>query len=536
MMREYIVTLRSHEELEEFYDDMETPGGNLYIPDRMVDVSLRRPVSRNTHYLLTEDEVETLKNDPRVLDVILKEEFDLRSIEPEYTQTGRFDKDFFTTANDKNWALLRCIEGQQRASWGDDSSNAQSDTIKLTSIGRNVDVVIIDGHINPNHPEYAVNPDGTGGSRVNQFNWYSLTNLVTGGANGTYTYPTGSNLDNSDDNHGAHVAGTACGNTQGWARGSTIYNISPYGTNPNTTAATYVMDYVRVWHQNKPVNPATGRKNPTIVNMSFGSSNTVSRSSITNVNHRGTSYNSFTDNDLDSYGLVSYDATNVVFPANQYTASTADLEDMISAGIIVVGSAGNRSYKQSRSGDVDYNNTITYSGVTRSYHRGDWRYGSNIICVGAISALVNESKATFSHCGNRVDVFAPGVNIISTVHTDASSVDDPRNASYKLAKYDGTSMASPQACGVIACVLEQYPRMKQADILNYLNQHSKRNQMTETSGGYTDNTDLQGAGNKFLFFNKERRDSGPLQPRETHGARPSSGQSYPRRSVLHYKK
>ena len=29
-------------------------------------------------------------------------------------------------------------------------------------------------------------------------------------------------------------------------------------------------DYIRVWHKNKPVNPVTGRKNPTIVNGSWG--------------------------------------------------------------------------------------------------------------------------------------------------------------------------------------------------------------------------------------------------------------------------
>jgi subtilisin family serine protease len=536
MMQEYIVTLRSHAELEEFYDDMETPGGSLYIPDREVDIALRRPVSRNTHYMLTVDEVETLKNDPRVLDIISKEEYDSRTIEPEYSQTGRFDKDLFITSQDLNWALLRCTEGLQRPNWGDNSTNNQTATIKLTSAGRNVDVVIMDGHINPNHPEYAVNPDGTGGSRVNQFNWYTLTSQVTGGQNGTYSYPSGVSLENDDDNHGAHVAGTACGNTQGWARQSTIYNISPYGTNPNTTAATYCFDYVRVWHLNKPINPATGKRNPTIVNMSFGSTNTITRSTITNVTHRGTSYNTFTDPALDLYGLVSYDSTTLRIPAEQFTASTVDIEDMISAGIIVVGSAGNRSYKQTRSGDVDYNNTITYSGVTRYYHRGDFRFGSNIICVGAISALVNESKATFSHCGNRVDVFAPGVNIISSVHSDPNSTNDARNISYKLAKYDGTSMASPQVTGVIACVLEQYPRMTQSNVLDYLNQHSKVGQMTSTAGGYTDKIDLQGASNKFLFFNKERKESGPLQPRETNGSRPTSGQSYPRRATLHYKK
>lgn len=529
-MEEYIVTLRSHEELQDFYNDMETPGGSLYIPDRKVEVSLRRPVSRNTHYMLTLDEVSNLKNDPRVLDIISKQEFDSATRHPDYSQTGRFDKDFNITAQDLNWALLRCVEGSQRSNWGDNGTNNQTASIRVTSSGKNVDVVIMDGHINPNHPEYAVNSDGTGGSRVNQFNWESLNPQVINQPSGTYVYPTGSSLENVNDNHGAHVAGIACGNTQGWARGANIYNLSPYTTleNPNVVVATYCFDYVRVWHLTKPINPLTGRRNPTIVNMSFGSSNTVLRSSISNVNYRGSNYSNFTDSDLNSYGLVEYDATTVTFPAQQFTASTADIEDMISAGIIVVGSAGNLGYKVTKSGNVDYNNTITTSGNTRFYHRGDFRYGSNMICVGAISALVNESKISYSNCGDRVNVFAPGSNIISTVHSDVDPVNDSRNASYKFAKKDGTSMASPQVTGVLACLMEQCPRLSQSDAISYLEQHCKLGQMTDTNGGYTDQTSLQGASNRYLFYNKERKESGYITPRNTFKARLSTGQVWPR--------
>ena len=51
--QEYIVTLNNKDDLDEFYYDMETPGGNLYIPNRSVDIVNRRPISRNTHYNLT---------------------------------------------------------------------------------------------------------------------------------------------------------------------------------------------------------------------------------------------------------------------------------------------------------------------------------------------------------------------------------------------------------------------------------------------------------------------------------------------------
>ena len=53
MLREWIVTIHKREDLEGFYEDMETPGGNLLIPDRAVEVSNKRPISRNTCLLYT---------------------------------------------------------------------------------------------------------------------------------------------------------------------------------------------------------------------------------------------------------------------------------------------------------------------------------------------------------------------------------------------------------------------------------------------------------------------------------------------------
>ena len=63
------------------------------------------------------------------------------------------------------------------------------------------------------------------------------------------------------------------GNTQGWARDANIYNInfhpagSGYGGN---SWDEYLWDYVRYFHKNKPVNTSTGRRNPTIMNNSWG--------------------------------------------------------------------------------------------------------------------------------------------------------------------------------------------------------------------------------------------------------------------------
>ena len=276
-MNEYIVTCRSYEDLENLYDDMETPGGSLHIPDRAVDLVHRREISRNTHYMLTEEEAVEIRNDERVIacERLAKD----RGIVPDYlwTQTDDFNKTTGTFASDdKNWGLYRVIEGDSVTNWGSDGTDEITNrTIVTTSSGKNVDVVIVDAHINPDHPEFAVNPDGTGGSRVNQFNWFQYNSVLGYGSNGTYTYSTSGASPNS--NHGTHVAGTCCGNTQGWARDANIYNMSFSDTLSGVTDwDEKLWDYLRHFHKNKAINSATGRRNPTITNHSWGYSRVIS--------------------------------------------------------------------------------------------------------------------------------------------------------------------------------------------------------------------------------------------------------------------
>jgi hypothetical protein len=544
-MEEYVVTVKKGIDLDQFYDEMETPGGSDTIPDREVDCYNRRPISRNTGYILSSEEVDNLKNDPRILDVVPQEILNTIRIKPVWTQTSNdWDKDnYLPESTQRNWGLYRCTRGTQVSNWGYGATVDTSGTAMTTSSGKNVDVVIVDGHLNINHPEFALNEDGTGGSRVIQYNWYQHTSELGLGSNGTYVYPTGSSLFTQDENHGMHVAGTAVGNSQGWARDANIYNISPYASNPNTTAANYIFDYIRAWHNKKAINPLTGRKNPTILNNSWGSSYAIPRSGMT-VNYRGTNYSSPVDASLRSYGIMDFDAT-YVYPLAYVTSLIVDIEDAVDSGIIFVGAAGNEYTKIDVNGGTDYNNYVNYGGFNYYYHRGSWNSsaarsgvgGQKLsVCVGAVSAYTNERKADFSNCGPRIDVYAPGEYIISALHSSGGSAvltNDYRNSTYKIGKYSGTSMASPQVCGVLACALEQYPNMNQKDIHEYLNQHSTRNQMYDTDGGYTDTNDLQDPSNvfgKYLYYKKERLSDGLSGPINSYGTRKSSenGVKYPR--------
>ena len=548
-MTQYLVTLKKGTDIDAFYNDMETPGGSSTIPEREVTCYDRRPISRNTGYDLEDSEVESLLNDDRVLEIESQSSLDSIKNRLLWEQTSsNWNKANGVIANTmKNWGLYRCVLGSQVSNWGRDGTTSASGTIRTTSSGKNVDVVIVDGQFDPSHPEFAVNVDGTGGSRVQQFNWLSLTNTVTGGSNGTYTYRSGTNLENATDNHGAHVAGTVAGNTQGWARDANIYYVSPFDGQISTSV---IFEYIRAWHNQKSINPDTGRRNPTIINNSWGSYNIIVRSQITEINYRGTSDTSasFSDSELEAYGIRDYatvESVDYVY-ADKYTASLiADIEDAVDDGIIFVGAAGNNSEKIDIEGGTDWNNYINDGTYTRYYHRGSWQSaaaksgtgGERLsVCVGAVSSYVNESKAIYSNCGPRVDVFSPGSNIVSAVHSGhvtggfTATKNDLRNTSYKIAKYGGTSMASPQVCGVIACLLEQYPNMNQSDVIDYINQHAKDDQMTTTTGGYTDDTDLQSADNKYLFYHKDRPETGVSIPKYTHSSRKATtnGVKYPR--------
>jgi len=544
-MNEYIVTCRSHEELIDLYDDMETPGGSLYIPDRAVDLVHRRAISRNTHYMLTEEEAEQVRNDPRV--IACERPAKERGIVPTpfWTQTNDFNKTTGTFAgDDKNWGLYRVIEGDSVANWGSDSTaEITNRTIATTASAKNVDVVVVDDHVNPDHPEFAVNPDGTGGSRVNQFNWFQYNSVLGYGSNGTYTYSTSGSSPNG--NHGTHVAGTCCGNTQGWARDANIYNMAFSDALSGVTDwDEKLWDYLRHFHKNKAINSSTGRRNPTVTNHSWGYSyNDINLSALTSVTYRGTTT---ALSGTDAQKKTVLEANGVPVPAGTYLYKTparvaavdADIQDAINDGVIVISSAGNSYWNCDVSGGNDYNNSINNGAI---YHSRGSTPGSadNVICVGSIGSKVAEYKSNFSNWGERVDIWAPGSDIISAVYDSSSAateggytpiVADSRNGSYHLASISGTSMSGPQVTGVIACLAEQEQDLTQAEAL----QHLKENALAEvgTTGTINQSTyEAFGDGpNRYLFMVRKRPISGTLSPALLHKNRNSDtgGVKYPR--------
>lgn len=564
-MEEYIVTLHNREDLDDFYNDMETPGGDLYIPDRAVDLQLRRAISRNTHYMLTPEEVKELEKDSRVMSIESRAMID--SVEWEtfgYSESGDWKRSNDAVAvGDKNWGILRHTIGANAESgtWGDTllsgSVNTSNATVNITASGKNVDVLIVDGNITTTgaaHPELAVNADGTGGSRVQAFNWFSLTNQLGLGSNGTYDYGTmGSE---QDTNHAVHVAGTVAGNTLGWAREANIYSLEFGGGGSvnfgsNGLQSVTLWDFIREWHNTKPINSETGRRNPTISNHSYGG--TISRDGkITNggfdgvgiVRYRGVTYDKWgdqgsdlNDSELEARGIYVPSSGNWKIGAT-FTSLGADISDAIADGIIVITASGNHYQKQTNSGAQDYDNYLYLRQGSNPYSEiwpsnrvaGIQLTDESSLNVGALDVYRDDRKRVSSVCGDGTDIHAAGDNIMSSAVTNVfGGILDSRNNSYYLVKLSGTSMAAPQVTGVIALLAESNPNLNQAEVNAWIEANANKDLMYDTgTDSSIDQQSLQGSPNRLLRWKNQRPETGAAFPKINAKARPTSGSVYPR--------
>ena len=512
-LREYVVSLHRFEDLDDFYEDMETPGGNLYIPNRAVDCSVRRPTSRNTHYYLTAAEAEQIKADPRVLDVELTPK-DLGIVPELLSWPKTADYSYLTETSNRTWGLLRTAYRNNVSSLMDVSPNKIQRASINTGLGpngngkgKNVDIVLIDSHIDHHHPELQ--------GRVIDYNWY-----LHAEAAGDLTRPSRYNYNKVDMFHGTHVAGTVAGLTQGWAPLANIYNIelSALGTdfsNENAMAWYMVFDYIRAWHSAKPINPETGKKNPTIVNNSWGFFKTVDT---------GIDWNTTLTDDIlvqpnAAIGYIYYRGQQIALPQtvgnlrNLYGCKfwpsyvngryqikygftvphiNVDIDDLcLLDGVAVVAAAGNDCNWIANPGTPDYDNAITvtvnqqnepgisFFGRTLQqfyYMRGPSPASANsAICAGGIDPTDFVGDFTFwqplidvytrdqgTSRGPGVDIYAPSIRVQSacaqnsarTYSSTFKVVPDPTDSGHFQVALEGTSMACPMVAGVLALYAE----------------------------------------------------------------------------------
>jgi len=489
-----------------------------FIPDRAVHCHDPMHGSEyNGIFMLTDEEAEKLKEDPRVRDVHrIPEEI---GIEKRHhgSRSGSFDKSSSVSSSMRNWALNRCINKIEN--YGVASTTSTPYTFNLD--GEGVDVIISDTGVLPNHPELAVNEDGTGGSRVVDHDWSQYGFLTT---------PTGGWLGDCDG-HGTNVAGIIAGNRNGWAPKAAIYSLrcigdgsgGPYHDMADGRTLTLLNSIdtwktIKAFHLAKPIT-STGYRRPTIVNASWGSigsyptaANTASVGVMYATIWRDITYS--TTGTTSTYGMIDAAAGGDGTRPYRSSAEDAEISSMLTAGVIMTSSAGNNRHKMDVSTGMDYSNRFVTTFGVGYYHRGQTPAAvPGVICVGATSYTLPEHKANYSHTGPRVDIFCPGTYIMGpwTGSNYTSIIRDPRNSNYWLDKVSGTSQAAPQVAGVAALIAQARPWLTSTGILNLLNSVSAKNVLDETyyanptTSTYTSFGNLQGAANQILYmpFNQD---------------------------------
>ena len=550
-MAEYLVTVKDASTLDEFYADMEFRGYTR---------TIRRPTSRSTGYELTDEQVEEVKRDSRVLDIELRDPPNVVTkllgavnYEP-YPILGDFTKTSVsssTESDQRQWGHVSHAGTTAQRSYGNTpgtvdyttwNSGTVNERVDVFSNGKHVDIVICDSPVGPDHAEWI--SEETGLSRFVEYDWYAEHNAqVIGGLDSdglsspgsNYTYANATAL-GQEAYHGTHVMSTAGGRHYGWAKEANLYNINlfPTAVSGQTQMSTELMfDYIRAFHRNKPINPVTGFKNPTIVNCSYSSGYDLSETypsgvqsnNIYGVYHKGELY----DDGVTAYdgnagttpvgmkGVMStWGSTDIrrIFGIYGYdfpyysTSNGADLEDCIADGVVICKAQGNDD--SPRSGDHHKNAGTLYSndgnmrenivwldnGWALRYCRVENPYAPGVISVGALTTIVNYTSSnaypaygsipvSFSNRGIDTHVWAAGTIVTGAYPPASGGVQDTKPGYVSgidfFKSISGTSMASPQVCGVLACYATGRERFNSADAHRYLQKTSNKTEM------FTDN-------------------------------------------------
>ncbi len=543
MEKVYIVTLKNRDDLEDFYAEMSSKGFKLH---------MKRKISRNTNYYMTQDQANELKKDSRVLDVELADNIIEKPTaiynNTSYTKNGFFWKTgSFPIPTDFQWGHIHAGSASQigKGSFGYGGTSRKNASVDVFNNGKHVDVVILDQPMAYDSEEWY--SPSTNTSRFVQYQWFNqLNSIVTSIDDDGFTPPTGNVTyhQNSalDKSHGQHVGGTVAGQHYGWANEANIYSLTKLGSflSGQTISGYLIYDYLRAFHLHKAVNPVTGRRNPTISNHSYGGifflnpeEEVLSFSKLISVFYRGTTFNSgnpgpsgWSQSGVETDFGLRFDITNYPF----YSAALAsDIQDAIDDGVVFITSAGNDDLLVADPSEDDWNNTFTFEydtgdNRTRYYNRGSWPSSpdTDAIVVGALSNETDFKRAAFSMFGAGLDIYAPGERIISCYgNTGTNDTKYSAGSANYYAIASGTSMASPQVAGVVATLATAKPRFTNSDAKGYIQKHSKDDDMPSGT-----------VPNKYLISKNPRPTSGMIE--DVKGERKSSGMTFPRRATLNY--
>jgi hypothetical protein len=585
------------------------------IPDRKVTCSDTKEHSptRGT-YLLTHEEADEIAKHPQVKWIELSPKDHPHSYPDPEPDTKRFRKNVkiyrnLTTSafsisatsaeeNRTNWATKRVGVTTNGKSWPNVTGNAAviNDDLSFSLTGKNVDVIIHDSGIMQYHPEFLdddgksrvrdvvldgpyyidpsyftsnshtyTKPDGRIGiTTASAHAWWENSSSRSGSFSsvGTVAIPDNYTIANTlgiggtshtmTSSHGTGCAGLSAGKNFGLAFESNIWNMSAISS-PTSMSIESSYDLMKIFHQNKPTNTATGRKNPTVVNGSWGyfagfnsGTNVMYSFKGSTGNFTGYASNS-TGVQAMAYGLNSGSVYNRQFATSSRSNSTETAGDeMVNAGVIYVTSAGNSNQRlglglsdphlndylttlngaDTRTGVPGYNVSGTVPSGHRNYiHPANIGYNTTTdyhpaVCVGAMDDFIEsnyqERKASYSNNGPGVDVWAPADETLSAGMRAANGdqlgteVNFSRyNSNFVDRYFNGTSAASPVVAGVVALFLQSKPSATSAEVKDFIRtQASQMLPNSEWSNPYpTDNNaeywrdayNNRGAANRVVY-------------------------------------
>lgn len=556
----YTVCVKDPNDWEEMHDYIINENEIDGIPNRRIlCISSMSCSTKRSVYEMSNDEADVLRNhskvewvekssmhNPSVLEQRkYDEEFDKHAFTNRFKENARGIRSTLTNPSsrvDVQWGLHRHVR-KDSSDYTANISNLDED-LQYSLTGKNVDIVIMDTGVRWDHPDFIKKEYFDSGNIFNDANVtiptgvstatasrvrdiiihgeseygidWSTHGLAEPGVEGALSNYTIANVLESDNNwHGSHVAGIAAGTLSGWAFEANIWSIACIDrSDVGFSDPADGFDYIRVWHKNKPINPETGRRNPTIVNGSWGFSQYVYKTSQDySAVYRGNTYTKtyiessssnlppiyyYPVENFGGRGSEEYRFKFTVVKTSSQSTTDELFDDSDCDDIICVFSAGNNAHKQDVPGEDDYDNrftgeTVVYSSGygTSYYHRSGTPAISHIgqkdapISVGALENRINtysnqgdvESLDSYSNTGPAVDILAAGGNIFApTPQTDASALNiysggSVNGVTYYRGQKSGTSAASPQVAGVLALYLESYPKATRVDVRNWLYKH-----------------------------------------------------------------